>query len=168
MHPTKVDKNSNLKLFSVFQMMNDCDDMWLDSEPAAKHCFITEHRAQLLASRQVEVVRNVINSLKYNEKLPMEYKERRIHLPKKAMTALAPVAVTRNDIDYNQHMNNSHYIRIALEQLPEQFSPKSIRIEYKIPAKLGDTLTPNIVEEDAIYYMTLVSEKGICAIMEFA
>ena len=65
-------------------------------------------------------------------------------------------------------MNNSHYIRIALEQLPEQFSPKSIRIEYKIPAKLGDTLTPNIVEEDAIYYMTLVSEKGICAIMEFA
>ena len=224
--PTKVDKNSNLKLFSVFQMMNDCDDMWLDSEPVAKQCFLSEHRAQLLASRQVEVVRvpklkeklsvetsvfeckelygfrndvirdekgepcyiswsmgafidmesgklkklpeSVINSLKYDEKLPMEYKERRIHLPKKEMTALPAVAVTRNDIDYNRHMNNSHYIRIALEQLPEQFSPQSIRIEYKIPAKLGDRLTPHIVEDGAIYYMTLESENGICAIIEFA
>ena len=34
--PTRVDENKQLKLFSAFQMMHDCDDLWIDSEPYAK------------------------------------------------------------------------------------------------------------------------------------
>ena len=52
--PTRVDENKRLKLFSAFQMMHDCDDLWIDSEPYAKEIFEKEHRAQLLAARQGE------------------------------------------------------------------------------------------------------------------
>lgn len=53
--PTRVDENKRLKLFSAFQMMHDCDDLWIDSEPYAKEIFETQHRAQLLAARQVGI-----------------------------------------------------------------------------------------------------------------
>ena len=28
--PTRVDENKRLKLISDFQMMHDCDDLWID------------------------------------------------------------------------------------------------------------------------------------------
>ena len=54
--PTRVDEHKRLKLFSAFQMMHDCDDLWIDSELYAKEVFEKEHRAQLLAARQVDFV----------------------------------------------------------------------------------------------------------------
>ena len=54
--PTRVDENKRLKLFSAFQMMHDCDDLWIDSEPYAKEVFEKEYRAQLLTARQVDFV----------------------------------------------------------------------------------------------------------------
>ena len=46
-----------LKLFSALQMMQDCSEMWIDSEPQVKEYFVHENMAQLLASRQVEIMR---------------------------------------------------------------------------------------------------------------
>ena len=43
-----------LKLFSALQMMQDCSEMWIDSEPQVKEYFARENMAQLLASRQIE------------------------------------------------------------------------------------------------------------------
>ena len=54
--PTRVDEHKRLKLLSAFQMMHDCDDLWIDSEPYAKAVFEKEHRAPLLAARQVALV----------------------------------------------------------------------------------------------------------------
>ena len=51
------DSEGRLKLFSALQMMQDCSEMWIDSEPGVKHYFAEQNMAQLLASRQVEVVR---------------------------------------------------------------------------------------------------------------
>ena len=51
------DSEGRLKLFSALQMMQDCSEMWIDSEPVVKEYFSTHNMAQLLASRQVEVVR---------------------------------------------------------------------------------------------------------------
>ena len=51
------DSEGKLKLFSALQMMQDCSEMWLDSEPEVKDYFARENMAQLLASRQVEIMR---------------------------------------------------------------------------------------------------------------
>jgi hypothetical protein len=64
------DAKGNLKLYSALQMMQDCSEMWIDTEPVVKEYFQQQNMTQLLASRQVEVVR-----------VP-QFKERRIKLPK--------------------------------------------------------------------------------------
>ncbi|MCR5038534.1 MAG: hypothetical protein K6A94_04250, partial [Bacteroidales bacterium] len=51
------DSEGRLKLYSALQMMQDCSEMWIDSEPAVKHYFTEQNMAQLLASRQVEIIR---------------------------------------------------------------------------------------------------------------
>ena len=51
------DSEGKLKLFSALQMMQDCSEMWIDSEPQVKEYFARENMAQLLASRQVEIMR---------------------------------------------------------------------------------------------------------------
>ena len=43
------DGEGRLKLYSALQMMQDCSEMWIDSEPQVKQYF-TQNMAQLLAS----------------------------------------------------------------------------------------------------------------------
>ena len=52
------DSEGNLKMYSALQMMQDCSEMWLESEPEVKAYFACENMTQLLASRQVEVLRD--------------------------------------------------------------------------------------------------------------
>ena len=51
------DSEGRLKLYSALQMMQDCSEMWIDSEPTARKFFADNNMTQLLATRQVEVVR---------------------------------------------------------------------------------------------------------------
>jgi len=51
------DSEGRLKLYSALQMMQDCSEMWIDSEPAARKFFNDNNMTQLLATRQVEVIR---------------------------------------------------------------------------------------------------------------
>ena len=43
------DGEGRLKLYSALQVMQDCSEMWIDSEPGVKQYF-TQNMAQLLAS----------------------------------------------------------------------------------------------------------------------
>ena len=51
------DSEGRLKLYSALQMMQDCSEMWIDSEPEVKDYFLQQNMAQLLATRQVEIIR---------------------------------------------------------------------------------------------------------------
>ena len=51
------DSEGRLKLYSALQMMQDCSEMWIDSEPGVKKYFTEQNMAQLLATRQVEIIR---------------------------------------------------------------------------------------------------------------
>ena len=165
------DSEGKLKLYSALQMMQDCSEMWIDSVPMVKRYFAEQNMAQLLATRQVEVVRvpefkeeltvttsvyevkpmfgfrntfiydakgrpcyktwsmgafvdkavgklkrvddATIASMAMEPRLEMNYKDRRIILPKEGGEACVPVHVMRSDIDYNRHVNNANYIRIG-------------------------------------------------------
>ena len=219
------DSEGRLKLYSALQMMQDCSEMWIDSEPEVKAYFARENMAQLLASRQVEVLRvpsykeeltvttsvygmkpmfgfrntfiydadgrpcyrtwsmgafvdkvtgklkrvddRVANSLLIEPQLEMNYRDRRIILPKDNGETFAPVKVMRADIDYNRHVNNANYIRMAMELLPDVFESKGLRVEYRVAAKLGDTLTPTVfgIEDGFVVALSIGSEA--CAIVEF-
>ena len=219
------DSEGRLKLYSALQMMQDCSEMWIDSEPEVKAYFACENMAQLLASRQVEVLRvpsfkeelmvttsvyemkpmfgfrntfiydafgrpcyrtwsmgafvdkatgklkrvddAVANTLLIEPQLEMNYRDRRIILPKGGGEAFAPIKVMRADIDYNRHVNNANYIRMAMELLPEDFEIKELRVEYRVAAKLGDTLTPTMYHIDDGFVIALSIGNEVSAIVEF-
>ena len=220
------DSEGKLKLYSALQMMQDCSEMWIDSEPQVKDYFTRENMAQLLASRQVEIVRvpdfkeeltvttsvygmkpmfgfrntfiydaegkpcyrtwsmgafvdkangklkrvddAVAGSLLIEPQLEMNYKDRRIILPKTEGEVLEPVKVMRADIDYNKHLNNANYVRMAMELLPEDFEIKGLRVEYRVAAKLGDMLVPTIYKHDGVIIVSLSIGEDVSAIIEFS
>ena len=45
------DNEGKLKLYSALQMMQDCSEMWIDSEPTARKFFHDNNMTQLLAAR---------------------------------------------------------------------------------------------------------------------
>jgi acyl-ACP thioesterase len=230
-------------------MMQDCSEMWIDSEPEVKDYFLQQNMAQLLATRQVEIIRvpdykeeltvttsvygmkpmfgfrntfiydaqgnpcyktwsmgafadkvagklkrvddATIQSMKLEPQLEMNYKDRRIILPKgrsseshpslledgqvateldKVKTegeVLNPIKVLRADIDYNKHLNNANYVRMAMELLPEDFVVNGLRVEYRVAAKLGDSLTPTIYKTADGIIVSLSIGSEVSAIIEF-
>ncbi len=199
--------------------------MWIDSEPGVKQYFAEQNMVQLLATRQVEVIRvpeykeeltvttsvygmkpmfgfrntfiydaegkpcyktwsmgafvdktagklkrvddATIASMTLESQLDMNYRDRRIILPKEGGESLAPVKVLRADIDYNKHMNNANYVRVAMELLPEGFEVKGLRVEYRVAAKLGDVLLPTMYQIDHGFIVSLSDNKDVSAIIEF-
>ena len=104
----------------------------------------------------------------------MEYLPRKIRLPKADGQGCAPVImdgmrVCRYHIDKNAHMNNSKYLQLAQECIPEDFPIAVARIEYKTAAKLGDVLIPyTYITEDGVRIVSLQDGKGgIFANVEF-
>ena len=104
------DSEGRLKLYSALQMMQDCSEMWIDSEP---------------------------------------------------------VRVLRADIDYNRHMNNAIFVRIAMELLPADFKFSGLRVEYRVAAKLGDTLIPTMYQIEGGIIVSLMIGEEVSAIIEF-
>ena len=105
--------------------------------------------------------------MKLEPQLEMNYKDRRIILPKTEGEVLEPVKVLRADIDYNRHLNNANYVRMAMELLPEDFVVSGLRVEYRIAAKLGDMLVPTIYKNDAVTIVSLSIGEDVSAIIEF-
>ena len=195
------DSEGRLKLYSALQMMQDCSEMWIDSEPSVKQYFTEQNMAQLLATRQVEIIRvppmfgfrntfiydsqgnpcyktwsmgafvdkvagklkrvndATIQSMTLEPQLEMNYKDRRIILPKSDGEVLEPIRVLRADIDYNKHVNNANYVRMAMELLPE---------EYRVAAKLGEMLVPTIYKNDNVIIVSLSIGEDVSAIIEFS
>ena len=220
------DSEGRLKLYSALQMMQDCSEMWIDSEPGVKEYFAEQNMAQLLASRQVEIVRvpeykeeltvttsvygmkpmfgfrntyiydaegkpcyktwsmgafvdkangklkrvddATIASMTLEPQLEMNYGDRRIILPREGGEAQEPYKVLRADIDYNKHMNNANYVRIAMELLPKGFEVKCLRVEYRVAAKLGDVLVPVVYNVEGRFIVALSVGDDVSAIIEFS
>ena len=219
------DSEGRLKLYSALQMMQDCSEMWIDTEPVVKQYFAEQNMAQLLAFRQVEIIRvpvykeeltvttsvygmkpmfgfrntficdaqgkpcyktwsmgafvdlangklkrvddATIASMTLEPELEMNYRDRRIILPKQGGETLEPIKVLRADIDYNKHMNNANYVRMAMELLPDGFEVKGLRVEYRVAAKLGESLIPTIYRTDGAIVVALTVGSEVAAIIEF-
>ena len=218
------DSEGRLKLYSALQMMQDCSEMWIDSEPGVKQYFTEQN--QLLATRQVEIIRvpsykeelkvttsvygmkpmfgfrntfiydaqgnpcyktwsmgafvdkvagklkrvddATIQSMTLEPQLEMNYKDRRIILPKSDGKVLEPIRVLRADIDYNKHVNNANYVRMAMELLPEDYVVSGLRVEYRVAAKLGEILVPTIYKNDNVIIVFLAIGEDVSAIIEFS
>ena len=73
----------------------------------------------------------------------------------------------RDDIDYNNHVNNAQYIRMALECLPEDFEVRGLRVDYRKPVMPGSCITPSIAYGANTAYVVLAVEETVCCVVEF-
>lgn len=88
-----------------------------------------------------------IEKYKLEPELQMEYAPRKIVLPE-TWEEKEAFCVQKSDIDTNGHVNNSHYIQMAMEMLNENRTVKQIRVEYKKSALYGDKIFPKIHSEE--------------------
>jgi acyl-ACP thioesterase len=113
----------------------------------------------LATGKPEKLPEDVLAALCIDPKIDMEYLSKRITLPEEIREKLPSVKVSRGDIDFNRHMNNARYVQIAMELLPPEFQVSRLRLEYKMPAKYGDTLYPEIIKSDVAFYI-LLNDNG--------
>lgn len=93
------------------------------------------------SGRPTKATQEQVDLYGHEEKLEMNYKSRKIEIPKE-LAQMEQVEVTTHHLDVNQHVNNGQYICMAVACIPEIEKPNNIRVEYKNQARLGDVIIP--------------------------
>ena len=114
----------------------------------------------------------IVEAYPLEEKLPMDYGDRKIMVPKEAEVLTGEeILVRSHHLDTNNHVNNGQYIRMAIESLPDKaIKVTALRAEYKRQALLGDTLLPEIrkVSKNGAMTYTInlkdVSNNPVCIV----
>lgn len=117
--------------------------------------------------RPVKPDQEEIDTYEVEEPLPIESVSRKIKLPEEAQV-VDTFTVRKYHIDTNNHVNNSKYIELACEALPEDFEVKKLRVEYKKAAVLGDRMVlKRVIEEERIVAELCDEDGNTYAIVEF-
>jgi len=114
----------------------------------------------------------IVEAYPLEERLPMDYGDRKIMVPKEAEVLTGEeILVRSHHLDTNNHVNNGQYIRMAIESLPDKaIKVTALRAEYKRQALLGDTLLPEIrkVSKNGAMTYTInlkdVSNNPVCIV----
>ena len=103
----------------------------------------------------------------FEEPYKMDCASRKIEYPAE-MEPKEPIRVGRFHIDTNRHVNNSRYVQMAEEFLPENFVAQELRAEYKKAAVLSDMIYPKVQVDGRKITVALEDSKGSAyAVIEF-
>ena len=117
--------------------------------------------------RPVKVSKEIENAYIYEEKIDMDYANRKIIVPDEYREE-EHFIVPNYFIDSNKHMNNSKYVAVAMSYVPSEFSIKELRAEYKNSALLGDEIIPHVTEDEDVITVVLQATDGkIYAVIQF-
>ncbi len=130
-------------------------------------CYAIGGFVNLNTSNLVRIPKPIIESVKFDNKIEMNYLPRKIKFESKNFKEVDRFKVKKYFIDDNNHVNNARYIDMVIDYVEDYF--KRIRIEYRIPAKLGDTIIVNKENIDDKTIIKLCGENNIIyAIIEFS
>ncbi len=98
---------------------------------------------------------------RYGEGAPLEkeFAPRKIEISGE-FQEMPAISVMKYHIDTNGHMNNCHYVAIAMEALNSNMHFTQMRAEYKKSAVYGDVIIPKISEEEDRVLVLLCDESG--------
>ena len=101
------------------------------------------------------------------EPLEMNYQRKKI-LKGNSYEKKDSFTVRKYQMDFNRHMNNAWYIKIAEEYVEKNSRVKAVRAEYKKAALLGETINSYVsYEEDRVVVELRNDTDEVFAIMEF-
>ena len=81
------------------------------------------------------------------------------------VTASAEIRVRQSDLDFNDHVNNVHYVEWMLEALPNRGGPSEMDIVFRSAAKAGDVLSSECLCEGnrSLHQIRRVSDGAVLA-----
>ena len=88
----------------------------------------------------------------------MNYSSRKINCPDN-LTLVDEVTVCQNYLDTNHHVNNGQYVRLAVNALPIDYKVKELRAEFRLAAKMGDTMYVRTAKTDEHFYVIFTDEE---------
>ena len=82
-----------------------------------------------------------------------------------SVTEKADVLVRQSDLDFNDHVNNVHYVEWMLEALPGRVGPSEMDIVFRSAAKAGDALVSECFSEGdrSLHQIRRISDGAILA-----
>lgn len=89
----------------------------------------------------------------------MEYSSRKVSCPDN-LTLVEEIPVCENYLDTNNHVNNGQYIRLAANVLPIGFEVSEFRAEFRLAAKMGDTLYIRTASDEDKFYVIFTDADG--------
>lgn len=102
-----------------------------------------------------------------SEAFDMAYAHRKVKIAGELVEEFAPVTVGRGMLDYNGHVNNCQYVRLALEYLPELPALRQLRVEYRRAALLGDVVHLQLYKDAERHILNMTdSENKMYAAVE--
>lgn len=117
--------------------------------------------------RPVKPDESEIEVYEVEEPLEVASVSRKIKLPENT-TWVDTFPVHKYHIDTNRHVNNSKYIELACEALPENFHVAGLRVEYRKAAVYGDKIVlKSAMEEERMIAVLCDEEDNPYAIVEF-
>lgn len=139
-----------------------------ENEEECLVCFAMGAFVDLISSNLVRIPDDVLNTFVFDKKIDMKYLPRKIKLYSGLYEEHKSFKVGKYSIDDNDHVNNARYIDMAIDFVDDSY--KRLRIEYKTPAKLGDTIFPKTKRiDDNIILLILDNELGNpYAVLEFS
>ena len=111
------------------------------------------------SGKPVKPLEEEITAYEVGEPISMDELSRKIKVPEGAIE-VDTFPVHKYHIDTNGHVNNSKYIEMACEALPEDFEAGKLRVEYKRAAVLGDKIILKRVIEQERIVIELCNEEG--------
>ncbi len=95
------------------------------------------------------------------EKIEMEYLGRKINTEAGNEPVVMPsFKIEKANLDTNNHVNNSQYVKLAAHYLDDNNVIKRIRAEYKLQAFLGDTFIPKVYRYSDKVIVVFESTEG--------
>lgn len=115
-----------------------------------------------------KIIPEYVDCYGVEEKLPMNYKGRKVKLPKDVEgKRLDSFLVKKSDLDTNNHVNNAKYIEMALEYIDNTGAIIGIRADYRKSAVLNDKMVPIIYKENNYIYVELSDGEKPFVVIEF-
>lgn len=110
--------------------------------------------------KMIEIPKDVVEHVKMDPQVEMDYLKRKIVLPKTDPVELPNIMALRSDLDFNGHVNNAQYLRMAYDLLPDGFQTRRMRIEHEGQAREGQRVHPLLYKDDERLVYRLDGEDG--------
>ncbi|MCI8792438.1 MAG: acyl-[acyl-carrier-protein] thioesterase [Eubacterium sp.] len=111
------------------------------------------------AGRPARIDREEIEVYPTEPPYEMEHAPRKVNCPED-MELKQVIEVSPNYLDTNDHVNNGQYVRLAANALPMDYPVKQLRAEFRLAAKLGNTLHLRTAVTEDRFYATLTDREG--------